>query len=756
MTTILNLEEYPNNIIVKNIWKHESIHESQKLNIKKYCDKVVDGKVKVEYYMKNEYGRLHLKDPTVYSSVAMWNAVRSTLFADTEYDIDIVGCHQNILLGICKGIVECDKLEYYCNNRPEIITSIDINDNAIVKFNKDNMDNKTKKDLVKSLFTIIMYGGSVSTWEKEFALTIDDYTLTPFVKEFTDEINMLADVVVHLPQYKSIKKQVYLKQKTKRIKQIAYENANKKDKRRKDEVFDVDKFTVKSCKTLSIILQDIERLIITDAIAFLQTDKGVTVTSYNYDGFQVLKSSFDIDLIQVLNKKIEAKWKYISFIVKPFSEQLDMRSIPDTAHIIDIDEFNLIDSYEYKKAYIETYIVHIQIPSMYVVLNTNGDVVNKMPTSKLLEAFNHFKYINEEGKEKSFIPNWISDSHKRSLFKYEYNPPPIITPKGSFNAWNGWAIDHTEYKKADTSRIYNHIRFMSGLSNTEEVYEYLLNWFAWTVQKPALKTMVCLIFYGKQRSGKSCIAENLLSKIMGKDKLMITGNVDSVFGKHSNTGNKHLVVLNEANGKDTKNIHEVIKDAISRELVQVNPKGIDAYEATDYVNYIMTTNNISAVDVPSDDSRFMPIAVNNCLIGNIDYFKELRADLDNDDVMGCFYNDLMARDLTGWNACVNRPMTDLKSDMVELSISPYQEFINWLYIELADDFKVGNTIDRSGTELYSMFKRFWSEVGRFNQPSTQTKLGVELKRLDCVECKRSSVGIEYVITKMEEVGCLIP
>ena len=748
MTTILNLEEYPNNIIVKNIWKHESIHESQKLNIKKYCDKVVDGKVKVEYYMKNEYGRLHLKDPTVYSSVAMWNAVRSTLFADTEYDIDIVGCHQNILLGICKGIVECDKLEYYCNNRPEIITSIDINDNAIVKFNKDNMDNKTKKDLVKSLFTIIMYGGSVSTWEKEFALTIDDYTLTPFVKEFTDEINMLADVVVHLPQYKSIKKQVYLKQKTKRIKQIAYENANKKDKRRKDEVFDVDKFTVKSCKTLSIILQDIERLIITDAIAFLQTDKGVTVTSYNYDGFQVLKSSFDIDLIQVLNKKIEAKWKYISFIVKPFSEQLDMRSIPDTAHIIDIDEFNLIDSYEYKKAYIETYIVHIQIPSMYVVLNTNGDVVNKMPTSKLLEAFNHFKYINEEGKEKSFIPNWISDSHKRSLFKYEYNPPPIITPKGSFNAWNGWAIDHTEYKKADTSRIYNHIRFMSGLSNTEEVYEYLLNWFAWTVQKPALKTMVCLIFYGKQRSGKSCIAENLLSKIMGKDKLMITGNVDSVFGKHSNTGNKHLVVLNEANGKDTKNIHEVIKDAISRELVQVNPKGIDAYEATDYVNYIMTTNNISAVDVPSDDSRFMPIAVNNCLIGNIDYFKELRADLDNDDVMGCFYNDLMARDLTGWNACVNRPMTDLKSDMVELSISPYQEFINWLYIELAEDFKVSNNINRSGAELYVLFKRFWTEVGRFNQPSTQTKFGIELKRLDNVEVKRSSSGMKYIVTKM--------
>ena len=753
---VLNLVEYPNSSLVKNIWKHPSIHDSQKLNIKNYCDKVIDGKVNVEYYMKKEFGRFQLKDPTVYSSVAMWNVVRSTLFADTDYDIDIVGCHQNILLGICKGFVACEKLEHYCNNRTEIINSIAITEKAIVKFNKEKKDNKTKKDFVKSLFTIIMYGGNVETWEKEFDIIPDDYTLTPFVKEFTDEINMLADVVIHLPKYKFIKKQVYLKYKNKRVKQIAYENANKKDKRKKDEVFDVDKFNIKSCKTLSIILQDIERLIITDAIAFLQKEHGVVITSYNYDGFQVLKKTFDIDLINLLNKKIADKWKYITFIIKPFSTSLDMALIPEILPVIDIEEFDLIDSYEYKKSYIEKYIVHIQNPCMYVILNTNGDVVHKMPTSKLLDAYNHFKYTDHEGIKKSFISKWIRDNHKRSLFKYQYNPPPIKTPSYYFNAWNGWDIDHIEYKKADTSRIYNHIRFMSGLSNTESVYEYLLNWFAWTVQKPALKTMVCLIFYGKQRSGKSCIAENLLSKIMGKEKIMITGNVDSVFGKHSNTGNKHLVVLNEANGKDTKNIHEIIKDAISRETVNIEPKGIDTYEATDYVNYIMTTNNISAVDVPSDDSRFMPIAVNNCLIGNIDYFKELRNDLDNEDVMGCFYDDLMKRDLTGWNACVDRPMTDLKLDMVELSISPYQEFINWLYIDLSAEFEENNnSICKSGADLYFMFKRFWNEVGRFSQPSTQTKFGVELKRLDCVECKKTN-GIKYKITKMEEVCCLIP
>ena len=71
---IFTLNEYPNPSIIKKIWKHPLIHESQKLNIKKYCDKYIENKVKVDYYMKYDYGRLQLKDATIFSSVAQWNA----------------------------------------------------------------------------------------------------------------------------------------------------------------------------------------------------------------------------------------------------------------------------------------------------------------------------------------------------------------------------------------------------------------------------------------------------------------------------------------------------------------------------------------------------------------------------------------------------------------------------------------------------------------------------------------------------------
>ena len=749
-STNLSLVEFPNLKSLKNIWKHPLIHESQKLNIKKYCDACIDGKVNVEYFMKYDFGRLQLKDATVFSSVAQWNAVRSTLFADTEYDIDIVGCHQNILLGICKGVVVCENLEYYCNNRSLIIDSIHIADIAITKFNELNQDNKTKKDFVKSLFTIIMYGGNIATWEKEFGITDDDYKLTPFVNDFIDEILMLADVVINLPQYKPIKTQVFKKEKTKRIRQIDYENANKKDKRKKDNVFDVDKFHVKSCKTLSIILQDIERLIILDAFAFLQVLHKVTITSYNYDGFQVLKSTFDTDLIPLLNKEIAKKWKYIEFIVKPFSPQLDMSVIPDELPVLTSVDFHFIDDYSFKKQYFEKFVSHIQNPSMFVVKDVNGDIISLMKENILCSAYKHFGYTIETviGKKiTSFISAWLADEEKLSFTKLVYEPPPLKPPSYFYNSWNGWKIDKTKYKKADTKIIYNHIRTMAGLSNTEEVYEYLLNWLAWCVKYPSMKTMVCLILYGSQRVGKSCLAENIMTKIMGKEKLMITGNIDKIFGKHSNLTGKHIVVLNEANGKETKGIHELIKDSISREVCQLELKGVDAVEVNDYANYILTTNNISSVDVPKGDSRFMPIHVGESLLGNHDYFIKLRSALDNDDVMGTFRDELLERDLIGWNACGNRPMTDLKKDMLEMSVSPYEEFLNWVYETCNEEFEKDELVKRSGGELYSMFKTFWAEVGRFGQPSSSTKFGVEFKQLKEVKCVRSSCGVKFTISK---------
>ena len=746
----LVLEEYPSTA-VKNIWKHPLIHDSQRMNVKNYCDKVVDGVISVGYDMKNIFGRMFLTEPTSYSCVAQWSAIRATLFADTEYDVDIVGCHQNILLSICERIkYDCPVLKHYCSNRSDVINSVIINPDFIEKYNNNNNDNKTKKDIVKNLFTIILYGGSIETWTEHFKLFDCDYTLPDFVEEYIEEVQLIASVLVAKKEFKEIKTQVYILQRDKELSRITTANKNKKDKRRKDEIFDIDKFSVSAFKTLSVILQDKERLIVMDAFAFLR-EKNVKITSYNYDGFQVLKNTFDIDFINDLNNFISVKWTdNIKFIIKPFAEKLDMSIIPEELPVLRSDDFHFIDDYDFKKQYFERFVSHIQNPSMFVVKDVNGDIISLMKENTLCSASKHFGYTIETiiGKKiTSFISTWLADEDKLTFTKLVYEPTPLKPPSYFYNSWNGWKIDKTKYKKADTTIIYNHIKTMAGLSNTEEVYEYLLNWLAWCIQYPCMKTMVCIILYGAQRVGKSALAENIFMKIMGKEKLMITGNIDKIFGKHSNLSGKHIVVLNEANGKETKSIHELIKDSISREVCQLELKGVDAVEVNDYANYILTTNNISSVDVPKGDSRFMPIHVGESLLGNNDYFIKLRAALDNDDVMGTFKDELLERDLIGWNACANRPMTDLKKDMLEMSVSPYEEFLNYLYETCYEEFEKEGLVKRTGSELYSMFKTFWSEVGRFGQASASKKFGVEFKQLKEVSCVKTNGIMTYTISK---------
>jgi len=105
----------------------------------------------------------------------MWNAVRSALFQDTEYDIDIVNCHSNILLDLCKtnDFYDIDCLKYYCENRDDVINLFNINQELIDKYNKDNKCKYDKKDIVKNLVTRVLYGGSIESWRKELILIVN-------------------------------------------------------------------------------------------------------------------------------------------------------------------------------------------------------------------------------------------------------------------------------------------------------------------------------------------------------------------------------------------------------------------------------------------------------------------------------------------------------------------------------------------------------------------------------------------------------
>ena len=130
MPKSFTLKEFPNPKYINNIFTHPDIYETQAEALECYSYKYNETteSISIEYVKSTEFGRYFVKDPNILSSTIMWNKIRATLFADRDYDIDVVNCHNEILLTLLKGAINytITHLENYCANRAEIIDAIEI------------------------------------------------------------------------------------------------------------------------------------------------------------------------------------------------------------------------------------------------------------------------------------------------------------------------------------------------------------------------------------------------------------------------------------------------------------------------------------------------------------------------------------------------------------------------------------------------------------------------------------------------------
>ena len=752
MPKTFSLKEYPNPLYINDIANHPDIYETQVQALENYVSSYDEtyGYVKIEYIKPNDYGRYFVKDPSIMSCTVMWNKIRATLFAESDYDLDIECCHQNILLTLLKNNTNYDvtHLERYCANRDAMIEAVELTDVAVKDYNEYTRDNKTKKEIIKSLFTIILYGGTVDTWAHEYGINIENYKLSQFVKDYIEEIQSNTNIVINDVRFKHI---------VASVKSLKLEEAKTKFKKK----FDIEKFKLKNGCVLSVILQEYETLIVEKAMEFVKTQKCV-VTSYNYDGFQIKKVP-DVDkVVEDLNTYIASltfkcacgtlpAFTNIKFIVKPFKYPLVVNVTVLDSVDYSIKEMTKTKNYKLQKAYFERFHAKIENPFCYIRDDSNGILfIKPKDIHTIYKNVTTKSKTNENGKQQvaklfGFIEGWENDENMKTYYTYNYYPNDKVCPANCKNLWKPFPILKTELNpNADTSKIHNFINTLLG-----DCAEYVLNWFAHIVQFPARKTEVCILLYGEQGCGKSTIGEYLLRKIIGLDKMIITSKAEKMFGKFVNSQGKLLAILNECSGKDTFNICDVLKDAITMTTTEQEKKGVDAVTVTDYTNFIFTTNNINSVKIEEGDRRFMPIEINPELKNNKSYFKELYADLDNAKIMRKFYDELMKRDLNDFNLVADRVNTELMNDMKTMNKNCVKQFIEYWKMQVATSAKANCDYfmkkKMRGVELYEAFNHFWEVEGRKAESKpTSTKFGIEVKQFkDDVVWIRSEEGITY-------------
>ena len=317
----LRLTEFPDASIVEKICRHKWIHDEQKDMMYAYYKSIKDGKAQILYKGRKQndtiLGRLYSATPYMLSSCSMSSRARATLFRETEYDIDMVNAHFKLLLSMCKRYREhfsddnIEMLQKYCDNREGMFDDIYINDTIIEEYNDINNETKTKKDFLKTLFTIKLYGGCLRTWEKTYGLNSDDYELSEDFRTLEYELVYIAKTIVRIHPKADVAKAMYMEKVKKKIKAKLYTDDADGGNLRLKEPHDN--------KLLAYLLQDKEREVVIDAITKAKKI-GLTVTCYSYDGFQIKKDERIHGFLKTINDLTEG----VEFIVKPFRTPLPL------------------------------------------------------------------------------------------------------------------------------------------------------------------------------------------------------------------------------------------------------------------------------------------------------------------------------------------------------------------------------------------------------------------------------------------------
>jgi len=157
----LRLTEFPNPEIVEKLSRHKWVYPEQRDMLYAYYTAIKSGKIAISYKAKThndmELGRLYSTKPYIMSCASMWNRCRSALFANTEYDIDMINAHPKLLLAMCQKFPryfppqQIEILSKYCSDRESMFNTIYIDETVIDDYNEKNKETKTKKDFLKTL-----------------------------------------------------------------------------------------------------------------------------------------------------------------------------------------------------------------------------------------------------------------------------------------------------------------------------------------------------------------------------------------------------------------------------------------------------------------------------------------------------------------------------------------------------------------------------------------------------------------------------
>lgn len=271
---------------------------------------------------------------------------------------------------------------------------------------------------------------------------------------------------------------------------------------------------------------------------------------------------------------------------------------------------------------------------------------------------------------------WWSHEKRREYRGFKFDPHSDNESDGFFNLWRGFAY---EPKKGDCSLYYKHL-LDNVAGGNRNLYEYLLDWMADTVQYPTRRTGISIVLRGGSGVGKG-VAISTFCKLFGIGQHALhVSDAEHIFGKFNGHLKECIVLHGDEAFYAGNHQHEAtLKALVTESTRMIELKHRDSFQFVNYTRLMLSSNKDWVVPMEQDDRRFLVIDVLNRMQKDNKYFDSLTSQMDNGGYEALLY-DLQKRDISNVNIR-DYPNTEA---ILDNKLNSMDTIDQWIYYRLKD------------------------------------------------------------------------
>jgi Family of unknown function (DUF5906)/Domain of unknown function (DUF6371) len=257
-----------------------------------------------------------------------------------------------------------------------------------------------------------------------------------------------------------------------------------------------------------------------------------------------------------------------------------------------------------------------------------------------LRALYANEFVQVGRKEQPIVEYWMTHPSRKTYDGVVFEPG--ANPERYYNLWRGFTVEPDPTGEWDLFEEHMRLNVAQG---DEDLYHWIMAWFAQMFQDPRHKPGTSIAFRGLQGCGKTVVGQHMGALI--RDNYVLVDDPRYVLGNF-NSHMGHALLLQADEGffaGDPRHIGR-LKGLVTSDTNRIEPKGKDSFEINNYLRLLVSSNEKWIVPAAFEERRFAVIDVGDGRLQDKPFFKAMALQLKSGGYEGLLHH-LLTMDISG-------------------------------------------------------------------------------------------------------------